>query len=52
NLAAAVRLEPEIKNWIKDLYILGGNHSALGNTTAVGEFNFLADPEAAHVVLE
>ncbi|CAG7824007.1 unnamed protein product, partial [Allacma fusca] len=52
NLATAVRLEPEIKNWIKDLYILGGNYSALGNTTVVGEFNFVADPEAAHVVLE
>ncbi|CAG7837635.1 unnamed protein product [Allacma fusca] len=27
NLATAVRLKPEIKHWIKDLYILGGNHS-------------------------
>ncbi|CAG7713917.1 unnamed protein product, partial [Allacma fusca] len=34
NLATAVRLKPEIKNWIKDLYILGGNYKALGNTTA------------------
>ncbi|CAG7823058.1 unnamed protein product [Allacma fusca] len=52
NLATAVRLKPEIKHWIKDLYILGGNYKALGDTTAVGEFNVLADAEAAHIVLE
>ena len=30
---------------------MGGNSDAIGNATISAEFNFLADPEAAHVVL-
>jgi len=25
NLAMAVKMQPEIKNWVKEIYILGGN---------------------------
>ncbi|EDS30916.1 inosine-uridine preferring nucleoside hydrolase [Culex quinquefasciatus] len=34
-----------------DLYIMGGNRNGVGNVTKSAEFNFWADPEAAHVVL-
>lgn len=29
-----------------------GVHTARGNTTVCGEFNFVADPEAAYIVLD
>ncbi|XP_042261124.1 inosine-uridine preferring nucleoside hydrolase-like [Thunnus albacares] len=52
NLALAVKLEPSLPKKLKALYIMGGNTESRGNTTVCGEFNFLADPEAAHIVLD
>ncbi|KAE8278306.1 Inosine-uridine preferring nucleoside hydrolase [Larimichthys crocea] len=52
NLAVAVQLDPSISKKLKALYIMGGNTESRGNTTACGEFNFAADPEAAYVVLD
>ncbi|XP_078544041.1 pyrimidine-specific ribonucleoside hydrolase RihA-like [Lissotriton helveticus] len=51
NLAMAVRMDPSFPSKLKDLYIMGGNMESRGNTTACGEFNFVADPEAAYMVL-
>ncbi|XP_053170735.1 inosine-uridine preferring nucleoside hydrolase-like [Scomber japonicus] len=51
NLALAVKLEPSLPEKLKALYIMGGNCESRGNTTVCGEFNFVADPEAAHIVL-
>ncbi|KAM6945486.1 inosine-uridine preferring nucleoside hydrolase-like [Aplochiton taeniatus] len=51
NLALAVKLDPHFPEKLKDLYIMGGNSDSRGNTTVCGEFNFVADPEAAYIVL-
>ncbi|XP_068092885.1 pyrimidine-specific ribonucleoside hydrolase RihA-like [Hyperolius riggenbachi] len=51
NLALAIRMDPTIPSKLRSLYIMGGNMESRGNTTATGEFNFLADPEAAYIVL-
>lgn len=52
NLALAIRLDPEFGNKLKSTTIMGGNINARGNYKTAGEFNFSADPEAAHVVLQ
>ncbi|XP_076579978.1 inosine-uridine preferring nucleoside hydrolase-like [Chaetodon auriga] len=52
NLAVAVQLDPSFPKKLKALYIMGGNIESRGNTTVCGEFNFVADPEAAYIVLE
>ncbi|ODM89447.1 hypothetical protein Ocin01_17233 [Orchesella cincta] len=51
NLAMAIKLKPEIKGYIKEVFILGGNMDGLGNTTSAAEFNFFVDPEAAAIVV-
>lgn len=51
NIALAIRLDPDFGKKLKDCVIMGGNYKGKGNITASAEFNFLADPEAARVVL-
>ncbi|XP_055533857.1 nucleoside hydrolase-like [Wyeomyia smithii] len=50
NLALCLKMYPEVRKKIRDLYIMGGNRHGVGNTTRAAEFNFWADPEAAHIV--
>ncbi|XP_063306623.1 inosine-uridine preferring nucleoside hydrolase-like [Pelobates fuscus] len=50
NLALAVKMDPTLSEKLKCLYIMGGNMESRGNTSACGEFNFLADPEGAYIV--
>lgn len=52
NLALAIALDRNITGRINQVVIMGGNSKGQGNTTMVGEFNFLADPEAAAIVLD
>ncbi len=52
NLAVALVKAPKIAAGIKELVIMGGAGRAGGNRTPTAEFNFLADPHAAHVVLQ
>lgn len=51
NLAMAVKLDPTFPKKLKGLYIMGGNTDSRGNITVCGEYNFVADPEAAYIVL-
>lgn len=60
NLAKALRIDPEIKNNIAAVYIMGGAVYAPGNIydfypehdNKVAEWNFVADPQAAKEVFE
>jgi inosine-uridine nucleoside N-ribohydrolase len=52
NLAMALKLNPEIRMMLKEVYVVGGNMEAVGNMTPCSEFNFFVDPEAAQVVLD
>ena len=51
NVAIAMLSDPELSERLFHLYIMGGNMEAIGNVTTAAEFNFHADPEAAHTVL-
>ncbi len=50
NVAMAARKEPRIVPRVREVALMGGGYH-VGNRTPVAEFNVLADPEAAHVVL-
>ena len=51
NVAMALVKAPEIAPRIKQLVIMGGATFVPGNMTPSAEFNFWADPAAAHVVM-
>jgi len=51
NVALAMKLDPEFSSRLKNLFIMGGNIEAYGNTSEAAEFNFHADPEGASVAL-
>lgn len=51
NLALALRLEPDLPDYYKELVIMGGAYLGKGNTENYSaEFNIFSDPEAAAVV--
>ena len=51
NLALALKCEPRIAEAVKEVIIMGGALRSRGNVTPPGEFNIVADPHAAHIVL-
>ena len=51
NLALAIKREPRMRQWIKEITIMGGS-TTTGNFTPAAEFNIAADIEAASVVFE
>ncbi|MGW2223692.1 nucleoside hydrolase [Nonomuraea sp. NPDC001684] len=51
NIALAVRREPRVVEWARELVIMGGSYTR-GNHNPAAEFNMLADPEAAAIVFE
>jgi purine nucleosidase len=52
NVAIALVQAPEIIAGAKELVLMGGASRALGNTSPAAEFNILADPHAAQVVVD
>jgi purine nucleosidase len=51
NVALALRKEPRLAGAVRECVIMGGALRADGNTTPLGEFNIIADPHAAQIVL-
>jgi inosine-uridine nucleoside N-ribohydrolase len=49
NVALALRREPRLKDWLREITVMGGSTGA-GNVTPAAEFNMHCDPEAAWVV--
>lgn len=49
NVALALKREPRLASWLREITIMGGS-TGLGNITPHAEFNVWADPEAAGVV--
>src|SRR5215469_917813 len=52
NVATALVQAPEIIAGVKELVLMGGASRTLGNTSPAAEFNILADPHAAAIVLD
>ena len=52
NVALAVRREPRIALYVREVAIMGGALRVPGNVTPAGEFNVYADPHAARIVLQ
>ena len=50
NLALALRLEPNLPNYIHEVVLMGGNAFVPGNATQAAEANIYNDPEAADLV--
>lgn len=51
NLAAAVRMAPEIVPMIKRVIYMGGSFFKAGNTSPAAEFNWWLDPNAARIAV-
>lgn len=51
NLSIALNLYPDLKNYINQIYSMGGAIER-GNVTRFAEFNFYVDPEAVQSVIE
>jgi inosine-uridine nucleoside N-ribohydrolase len=49
NVAMALKKEPRLAGWLREITVMGGS-VALGNITPVAEFNCWADPEASAVM--
>lgn len=52
NIALVLRTYSDFAENVKEIFIMGGNYTAMGNTTKCAEFNFHTDPEAAYIVLQ
>jgi purine nucleosidase len=52
NIAVAVIKEPRLKDYVKEVVIMGGAVTTFGNITPRSEFNIYTDPEAAKIVFE
>ena len=51
NVAMALKREPRLKGWLREITIMGGSTST-GNYTPAAEFNIACDVEAAWAVFE
>jgi purine nucleosidase len=52
NLALALQYEPDLNEYVDEVWAMGGAVHAPGNVTPVAEYNFWVDPDAAKIVLD
>ena len=52
NIARALKRDPEIGGMIREIVMMGGSLSGVGNVTACAEFNIYYDPLAAQTVFD
>ncbi|MCH8309678.1 MAG: nucleoside hydrolase [Chloroflexi bacterium] len=52
NIALAIQKEPRLKQWVKEIIVMGGAVEVRGNVTPYAEFNIYNDPHAANVVFD
>lgn len=52
NLAKIFKQNPSLTKKVRQLTILGGSATGIGNMNRVSEFNFFIDPEAASIILQ
>ena len=52
NVALALKLDPELPNLIKKIWVMGGTSEGKGNIVCASEFNFHCDPEAANIMFK
>jgi len=52
NLAKAILLQPDLKNYVKRIYCMGGSFLYKGNVSPVAEANIYDDPDAAKIVFQ
>ena len=52
NLGQFILENPESYQKIKDIYIMGGASTTVGNVTPAAEYNIWCDPEAAEIVFQ
>jgi len=50
NLAKAVEKDPSIRDYVREVIVMGGAIGVPGNVTPAAEFNIYTDPEAAQTV--
>ena len=50
NVAKAVEKDPDIKDYVREVIVMGGAIRVPGNATSTAEFNIYTDPEAAKTV--
>ncbi len=50
NVAQALQKEPQLKDWLKEIVVMGGAVEVEGNVTPHAEFNIYDDPLAANIV--
>ena len=52
NVAVAIQRRPEVKDRIKEIFVMGGAVEVGGNVTQYAEFNIYDDPRATNVVFD
>src|SRR4029079_10510777 len=51
NLALALKREPRLREWVREITVMGGS-TTTGNYTPAAEVNIAGDPEAAAAMFE